>query len=58
VTKDGERVDDVALTYAGEPSQFETTLAGLGAGTYEVTVFAFDPRNGNAGIDRTTFIIR
>jgi hypothetical protein len=28
----------------------------LGPGDYEVIVFAHDPRNGNTGIDRTTFI--
>ena len=46
------------LKYAGTPSQFEATLAGLGPGTYRMTVIAFDPRNGNAGLDETTFMVR
>jgi hypothetical protein len=58
VTKDGERVADVELTYAGEPSQFEAILADMMPGTYHVTAFAFDPHNGNAGVDYTTFIVR
>jgi len=58
VTRDGERVADFEMKYAGEPSQFETTLTALGAGTYLVTVVAYDPRNGNTGIDHTTFMVR
>jgi uncharacterized protein (DUF2141 family) len=58
VSKDGKRVDDVALSYAGQPSQFQATLKGLGPGTYDVTVYAYDPRNGNTGLDRTTFMVR
>lgn len=58
VVKDGVHVADVAMTYAGEPSQFEATLTAAEPGVYAVTVTAFDPRNGNAGLDRTTFVVR
>lgn len=58
VENDGVFVADAEMTYAGEPSQFEATLTGLEPGIYVVTVTAFDPRNGNAGLDTTTFIVR
>lgn len=58
VSRDGKRVDDVPLSYAGEPSQFQATLKGLAPGTYDVTVYAYDPRDGNTGLDRTTFMVR
>ena len=58
VVKDGVHMADVAMTYAGKPSQFEATLTALKPGLYAVTVTAFDPRNGNAGLDTTTFIVR
>lgn len=58
VVKDGTHMADVPMTYAGEPSQFEATLAALRPGVYAVTVTAFDPRNGNAGLDTTTFMVR
>ncbi|QKP78730.1 hypothetical protein HT051_05565 [Methyloligella sp. GL2] len=56
VKHDGKVVDTVALDYAGEASQFATTLPIKAPGTYELTVYAFDPANGNTGLDRTTFI--
>jgi len=58
VTRDGERVADLAMTYAGQTSQFEATYTAGQAGTYRVTVYAFDPKNGNAGLDQTTFVVR
>ncbi len=57
VHRDGEKLATVPLEYAGRASQFETTLEIDQAGIYEVTVFAYDPENGNTGVDRTTFIV-
>jgi hypothetical protein len=51
-------MSDVAMKYAGQPSQFETKLTKLQPGLYVVTVTAFDPRNGNAGVDTTTFMVQ
>ncbi len=56
VRKDGAPAGEVALRYAGETSQFEGEVPIEGPGNYEVTVFAYDPANGNTGLDRTTFI--
>jgi hypothetical protein len=58
VTRDGERVSDVAMNYAGQTSQFEATYKAEQAGTYRVMVYAFNPKNGNAGLDQTTFVVR
>ncbi len=56
VRKDGAPADEVTLGYAGETSQFKGEVPVDGPGVYEVTVFAYDPANGNTGLDRTTFI--
>jgi hypothetical protein len=56
VKRNGERVADLALSYAGQTSQFATKVPVEAPGDYEVIVFAHDPRNGNTGLDRTTFI--
>lgn len=58
VTRDGESVADVPMTFAGRTSQFEATYKAEQAGIYRVTVYAFDPKNGNAGLDHTTFVVR
>ncbi|MDZ7827938.1 MAG: hypothetical protein U5K33_00150 [Halofilum sp. (in: g-proteobacteria)] len=57
VTRNGERVDEVALEYAGETSQFAGAIPVNGPGVYDIAVFAHDPHNGNTGVDRTTFIV-
>ena len=56
VKRNGERVADLDLAFAGETSQFATKVPVEAPGDYEVTVYAHDPRNGNTGLDRTTFI--
>ena len=56
VKRNGERITQLDLAYAGETSQFEAKVPVEAPGDYEVIVFAYDPRNGNTGIDRTTFI--
>lgn len=57
VTRDGKRIAEVPLRYAGETSQFVAELETAEPGSYEVAVYAYDPANGNAGLDRVTFIV-
>lgn len=57
VMRNGESMPHIAMEYAGEPSQFTGTLAVAKQGTYEVTVYAYDPQTGNTGLDTTTFRI-
>lgn len=57
VSHGGERIDEVELSYAGQTSQFSGEVAVAGPGVYDVAVYAYDPGNGNTGLDRTTFVV-
>jgi hypothetical protein len=57
VSRDGKRVAEVPLRFAGETSQFVAELETTEPGSYEVVVHAYDPANGNTGLDRTTFVV-
>jgi hypothetical protein len=57
VTRNGETLPPVPLTYAGTASQFEGHIPVDAPGVYDVQVYAYDPANGNTGLDRTTFIV-
>jgi hypothetical protein len=58
IERDGKPAGEEPLHYAGTPSLFEAELAIGEPGTYVVTVYAYDPANGNTGLDRTTFLVR
>ena len=49
--------DTVPLVYANKPSAFEGSLNITKEGTYEVTVYTFDPATGNSGVSKTTFVV-
>jgi len=57
VRRDGETVPGFELSYAGETSQFSGRLDVSKPGAYEVIVYAYDPKNGNTGVDKTSFIL-
>lgn len=57
VKRDGKEAGEVALGYAGSTSQFAGSLTVEGPGLYDVVVYAYDPANGNTGLDRTTFMV-
>ncbi len=57
VKRNGKKVDTVPLTYAGIRSQMETAYTTDTAGAYEIIVYAYDPADGNTGLDQTTFIV-
>ena len=50
-------VTEISLSYAGEIGQFAGSFPIPGPGPYDITVYAFDPRNGNTGVDRTTIVV-
>lgn len=58
LAKDGKTKETVPLSFAGQTSQFSTTLDLAEPGVYEATVYAYDKANGNTGLDRVTFMIR
>lgn len=51
------RVAEIRLSYAGEIGQFTGVFPIPGPGPYDITVYAFDPRNGNTGLDRATIVV-
>lgn len=58
ITRDGAQVATVPLAYAGTASQFAVDWTAPEPGTYEAAVYAFDPSNGNTGVDLTTFVVQ
>ena len=56
--KNGKPAGGFPLAYAGESSQFAGSLEVAEEGIYEVTVYAFDPLSGNAGVDTTTVVVQ
>lgn len=57
ITRDGEKMPEVPLKYAGSTSQFIAHVNVDKPGIYEITVYAFDPSNGNTGVDKTTVVL-
>jgi hypothetical protein len=57
IKRNGKKVDEVSLRYAGSTSQFTAKLKASEPGIYEITVYAFDPANGNTGVDKTTIVV-
>lgn len=56
ISQDGQKVDEKEMTFAGKTSTFEATFNPEASGAYEITVYGFDPRTGNTGVDKTTVI--
>lgn len=56
VSLNGKQVSRIPLAFAGETSQFAASVPVEAPGFYEVLVYAYDPENGNTGVDSTTFI--
>lgn len=57
VSREGEQIGDVAMTHSGTGSRFSGELSVTDAGLYDITVYAYDPRTGNTGLDRTTITV-
>lgn len=55
--KEGKAVGEIPLTYAGTESQFAAQWNISEPGTYQATVYAYDPANGNTGVDDVTFVV-
>jgi hypothetical protein len=58
IVRNGEAVADMPLRYAGEKSQFAGRFDASVPGVYTITVYAFDPATGNAGVDTSTVIVQ
>jgi hypothetical protein len=55
--RDGKRLGELPLKYAGTTSQFSAVWSVKEPGVYQATVYAYDPETGNTGLDSTTFIV-
>jgi hypothetical protein len=58
VTRGGKTLRTIPLSYAGKPSEFVGDIDVADKGEYEVTVYAYDPADGNTGLDRFTVTVR
>lgn len=57
IQKDGEKVEERELSFAGKASTYETVFKPAEPGAYLITVYGYDPRTGNTGVDKTTVIV-
>lgn len=55
IYRNGEKMREAPLAYAGATSQFATQLTVEQPGSYEAIVYAYDPKTGNTGLDKVTF---
>ncbi|MDZ7811465.1 MAG: hypothetical protein U5L11_17210 [Arhodomonas sp.] len=58
VRRNGEVIAEEPLRYAGTASHFEGEIPVTESGALEVTVHAYDPHNGNTGVDTTTMVVQ
>ena len=56
VRRNGEKVAALPMSYAGILSHYTADVPSTEKGAYELLVTAFDPRTGNSGVDRASFI--
>lgn len=54
---DGKTIGTLPLDYAGEASHFQATWKIEEPGVYEAVIYAYDPNNGNTGLDRVPFMV-
>lgn len=57
IYRDGEKVDEIPLDYAGETSRFKAAYTPKKPGAYRIVVIAYDEKNGNTGLDQTTVVV-
>lgn len=58
VEKQGDRVAEIPLDFAGSTSQFAGSATLQEAGAYEITVYAYNSSDGNTGVDKTTIVLQ
>jgi len=58
VYKNHKKVGVFPLSNSENSSEFEGEFKPAEPGVYRITVYAFDPRTGNSGVDKTSVIVR
>ncbi len=56
VKYNGSIIDSIPLASAG-PSMFQGEAVVSKKGTYEIIVYAFDPKTGNTGVDKAVVTV-
>lgn len=54
ISRDTQILDEIPMAYAGTPSRFEVSYMPKTKGPMTITVTAWNRKNGNSGLDRTT----
>ena len=57
IQRDGKLIAKLPMSFSGTTSQYEATFTPEATGVYNVIVTAYDARNGNTGVDRTTVTV-
>jgi len=55
IRKDNQELKTVNMNYAGQTSTFSGVMNLSEPGSYEVFIYAYDPKSGNTGVDKTVF---
>lgn len=58
IQKGNQEVASQLMKYAGKTSTFETEFTPKESGTYQITVYGYDSRTANTGLDRTTVVVQ
>jgi hypothetical protein len=54
VERAGKSAPAVPLSYAGQPNTFSGQIELKEPGDYLIDIYAYDPANGNTGVERIT----
>ncbi|MGY1426525.1 hypothetical protein [Lysobacter sp. A289] len=57
VNKDGHHYQTIPLHMQETMNTFRAKLQPDSPGNYHITVFAYDPKTGNTGVDQTSFVV-
>lgn len=58
IMKETRLVRELPLQFSGQPSVFSVSYKPEEPGDYELMVYAYNPDNGNTGIDRVSFSVK
>jgi len=57
INHNGQKVTEMPLNFANEASLFKGYFTPQEQGSYEITVYAYDSKSGNTGVDKTTVVV-
>lgn len=57
IEKGEQEVARKAMSFTGKTSTFKTSFSPQGGGAYQITVYGYDSRTGNTGLDKTTVVV-